>query len=165
MKVGGGSPPHLAIGNYTSVSTGVEVFLASEHRADLVTTYPFHTFHPAASPTQRAAGLAFGRGDVRVGIDVWLGKDALLLSGVRVGDGAVVGARAVVTRDVPPYAVVAGNPARVVRYRFDEATVARLLAVRWWAWPRPRVDRAVPLLLSGDVDAFLDAAEEEGPSY
>jgi lipopolysaccharide biosynthesis protein len=97
------------------------------------------------------------RGDVVIGHDVWLGSGCMILSGVTVGHGAVVAARAVVTRDVPPYAIVAGNPARVVRHRFDAATVAALVAAAWWDRPHDTVTRLVPLLQSGRIADLLAA--------
>jgi len=95
---------------------------------------------------------------------VWVGKGAVSLSGVRVGHGAVVGTRAVVTKDVPPYSVVVGNPARVVKLRFDNATVSRLLKVAWWDWSHERIGEALDQggLLSEDIGAFLDWAERKG---
>ncbi|MEA2220467.1 MAG: hypothetical protein QOJ35_3093 [Solirubrobacteraceae bacterium] len=97
-------------------------------------------------------------GRVVVGSDVWIARGAVVHGGVRIGDGAVVGARAVVTDDVRPYAVVAGDPAREVRRRFDDEQVAALLDVRWWDWPAERIRAHVELLCAGDVDAFLAAA-------
>ncbi|QHL90112.1 antibiotic acetyltransferase [Sphingomonas changnyeongensis] len=146
----------LRMGAYCSVAAGVQVLLGGEHRPDWVTTYPF----PAKDPRFAAIpGHPRTKGDVVIGNDVWLGREAMILSGVTIGDGAVVGARALVTRDVPPYAIVAGNPGVVVRKRFDDATIARLLALRWWDWPAERVARAVPMMLDRDIAAFLDAAE------
>ncbi|MDP3257864.1 MAG: antibiotic acetyltransferase, partial [Bosea sp. (in: a-proteobacteria)] len=107
-----------------------------------------------------AAGIAgshTSRGDVTIGHDVWLGSKSMILSGVTIATGAVVAARAVVTRDVPPYAIVGGNPARILRMRFDEAQVADLMASRWWDLPREAVTGLLPLLMSGRV-ADLAAA-------
>jgi virginiamycin A acetyltransferase len=97
------------------------------------------------------------RGDTVVGNDVWFGMEAMVMPGVTVGDGAIVATRAVVSRDVPPYAIVAGNPARVVKMRFDEATVARLLAVAWWHWPIDRIMRNVDAIAGADIEK-LEAA-------
>ena len=152
----GGSPPTLEIGNYSSIGPDVEVFLAADHRADWVTTYPFTAFHAGA---RGVPGSPSAKGGVVIGSDVWIGAGVAILSGVTVGNGAVVGARAVVTKDVPPFGVVVGNPARVVKHRFDEATVVRLMAAAWWSWPREQVDATVPLLASGNIGAFLAAAE------
>jgi hypothetical protein len=101
------------------------------------------------------------RGDVVIGNDVWIGINAFIGSGLTIGDGAVIGAHAVVTRDVPPYAVAGGNPARVIRHRFAEAQIEALLAIRWWDWPDQVVDRYLPLIMSPDIDAFIAAARGE----
>jgi carbonic anhydrase/acetyltransferase-like protein (isoleucine patch superfamily) len=93
---------------------------------------------------------------VIIGNDVWIGFEAVVLSGVTIGNGAVVAARAMVTKNVEPYAIVAGNPARRVRFRFSPEIVAQLEAIAWWDWPDDHVARAVPLLQSGDVTAFIN---------
>lgn len=146
----------LRVGAYTSIASGVEILLGGEHRSDWVTTYPFSALWPSA---KHILGHPRSKGHVDIGSDVWLATGATILSGVTVGDGAVVGARAVISKDVPPYAVVAGNPATVVRYRFNAATIERLLIIRWWEWPQSRVSRALPYLLSKDINRFLDAVD------
>jgi acetyltransferase-like isoleucine patch superfamily enzyme len=141
----------LRIGRFGSIADGVEILLGGNHRLDWVTTYPFPAL-PGLWPEAAAiTGSDSSRGDVLIGHDVWLGSQCMVLSGVTIGHGAVVAARAVVTRDVPPYAIVAGNPARVVRMRFAEDQIAELLAARWWNWPMPDIRRAIPLLMSDDV--------------
>lgn len=100
-------------------------------------------------------GMPTSHGDVEIGSDVWLGSGALILSGVQIGHGAVVAARSVVTRDVPPYAIAAGLPARVVRLRHSEQQVRQMLEVRWWDWPDDKIREAVPLLSSDRVEEFL----------
>lgn len=146
----------LRIGTYSSFADGVQIFLGGEHRMDWASTYPFTAFEARFSDIK---GHPRSRGDVVIGSDVWIGGEALILSGVTIGHGAVVGARAVIARDVPPYGVVAGNPATLLKHRFPPETVARLLALAWWDWPPERVAAAVPRLLSSDIEAFLDAAE------
>ena len=146
----------LVMGAYCSVAAKVTVLLGGEHRTDWVTTYPFSAILPEY---RDIAGHPRTRGDVVIGNDVWIGREAMILSGVTIGDGAVIGARAVVNRDVPPYGIVAGNPARLVRLRFSEATVARLLEIAWWAWPEERVRRAVPYLLDSRINAFIAAVD------
>ena len=130
--------------------------LGGEHRTDWVTTYPFSEIDPRFAHIK---GHPRTKGDINIGNDVWIGRDAFILSGVTIGDGAVVAARAVVTRNVPAYGVVAGNPATLLRYRFDPEVIERLLRTAWWTWPAERVEAAIPSLLSTDVSAFLDAAE------
>ncbi len=102
-----------------------------------------------------------GGGRIVVGNDVWIGRGAIVRAGVTIGDGAVVGTRAVVTGDVRPYAIVAGDPARELRRRFDDDQIASLLEVRWWDWPAERVRSYAPLLCAGDVDAFLAGARSD----
>jgi virginiamycin A acetyltransferase len=125
------------------------------HRLTGVSTYPFAIF--AGWDGMWDGELAFpSRGDTVVGNDVWIGYDALLMPGVRVGDGAVIAARSVVTSNVPPYTIVGGNPAKVIRSRYDDATVARLLQLAWWDWPVDAITEAIPLISQADVDALAE---------
>ena len=94
------------------------------------------------------------KGDIVVGNDVWIGYEAVILAGVTIGDGAVVGARAVVTRDVPPYTIVGGVPAKPIRRRFDGGVIERLSALRWWDWPVERIAANLEAIQSGDIDAL-----------
>jgi len=150
-----GEPANLAIGKYCSIADGVEIFLGGNHRTDWITTFPFPVMR-AWPEAKRVTGHPSTRGDVSIGNDVWLGAGCAVLSGVRIGNGAVVACRAVVTRDVPAYAIVAGNPAKVVRMRFGADLVRRLEASAWWDWDPARIRQKLPLLLSDDVDRFLD---------
>jgi acetyltransferase-like isoleucine patch superfamily enzyme len=149
-----GDPAHatLRVGRYCSIADEVTIFLGAEHRVDWVTTYPFTVLDPAF---RDVPGHPATKGDVVIGNDVWIGFGALILSGVTIGDGAVIGARSVVTRDVPPYAIAGGNPSRVLRARFSEQEVQDLLRIRWWDWDRARVNASMPLLLSGNVGEFI----------
>lgn len=143
----------LRIGSFCAIATGAKFIMnGANHRMDGVSAYPFVVFHESWRGLFEGEMSFPTRGDTVVGNDVWLGYDCLVLPGVKIGDGAVVGARAVVTGDVPPYAVVAGNPARVVRTRFDEGAVKRLLALRWWDWEIERITRAIPALSRGNVE-------------
>ncbi len=150
----------LKIGKYTSIAAGVKICLA-DHRTDMVSTYPFavlNSYFPAAS---HGAASHVSKGDVVIGNDVWIGAEAFISHGVTIGDGAVIGARAIVTRDVPPYAVVVGSPARVVRHRFAEPLVAALLSLAWWSWPDETVNAYLPLMTTGDVEAFVASARRD----
>ncbi len=148
----------LVIGRYGSIADGVEILLGGNHRLDWVTSYPFPAMPRLWPAAAGIPGSDATRGDVVIGHDVWLGSQCMILSGVTIGHGAAVAARAVVTRDVPPYAIVAGNPARVVRLRFDEATIAALLVTRWWDLPKPQIDALLTLLLGSRIDDFVAAA-------
>jgi acetyltransferase-like isoleucine patch superfamily enzyme len=149
-----GEPANLSIGKFCSIAEGVEIFLGGNHRVDWVTTYPFPVMRHW--PQARAIkGHPATRGDVRIGNDVWLGAGCVILSGVSIGDGAVIGCRAVVSRDVPAYAIVAGNPATLVRMRFSDAQIQALQASAWWNLDPQRIRGLLPRLLSNDVDGFL----------
>ena len=142
----------LRIGAYTSIADDVHIFLGGQHRTDWVSSYPFPAFLDEARVIPNYGG---SRGDVNVGNDVWLASGCTILSGVTIGDGAVVAARSVVSRDVEPYSIVAGNPARHIRYRFEQKTCEALVASAWWAWPEEEVRRIVHLLCSDDFSAFF----------
>jgi acetyltransferase-like isoleucine patch superfamily enzyme len=151
----------LSIGKFCSFADGIEIFLGGNHRMDWVTTYPF----PAIAQWPEAAkipGHPATKGDVRIGNDVWIGAKATILSGVAVGDGAVIGARSVVARDVPPYGIVVGNPARFIRKRFTDDIIRQLLEIRWWDWDVARVRQFLPLLLQPDISKFLVACAKPG---
>lgn len=148
--------PTLRIGSFCSIAAGVQIFLGGEHRPDWVTTYPFSLFWEEA---RHIEGHPRVKGDVVIGSDVWIGTDAMILSGVTIGDGAILGAGAVVAKSIPPYGIAVGNPAHVVRMRFDEETIDRLLTLQWWSWDDEKIKRFLPLMLSDDPHPFLDAAE------
>ena len=99
------------------------------------------------------------RGDIIIGNDVWIGYEAVILSGVTIGDGAIVAARAVVTRDVPPYAIVGGVPAKPIRQRFSNPDIAQLLELRWWDWPKEKIARTIDAIQSGDLEGLKRAAD------
>jgi len=157
-----GEGAKLKIGNFCSIAHGVIVFLGGEHRSDWVTTYAFSVTWPEVAG--HITGHPKTKGNVVIGNDVWIGLNACILSGVTIGDGAVIGAQAVVAKNVPPYAIVAGNPARVIRYRFDEQVIAKLLAIAWWNWPDAEIAQAMPFLLSDDISSFIKYCESKGMS-
>jgi virginiamycin A acetyltransferase len=147
-----GEGTKLCVGRFCSMAENVVILLGGEHHVDWVSTYPFNILFTDATVF---SGHPHTKGDVVIGNDVWIGRDALILSGVTVGDGSVIGARSVVTHDVPPYAIVAGNPARLVRFRFSEHTCEALQQIAWWNWPLSKIKEAWPLLLSQDIEEFI----------
>jgi acetyltransferase-like isoleucine patch superfamily enzyme len=153
LYVGRGERAHLRIGAYSSIATDSVFTLGGNHRPDWVSTFPFRVLWDM--PGAWTDGHPRPEDDIVVGSDVWIGSEALILPGVKIGDGAVVGARAVVTRDVRPYAIVVGVPAREVRRRFSDEQVQALLDLRWWEWPVERIRANVDLLCAPDVDALL----------
>ena len=147
----------LVIGKFVAIAQGAQFIMnGANHAMDGLSTYPFAAFGfvPGEEFGDQAGTL---KGDIRIGNDVWIGREAVIMPGVTVGDGAIVGARAVVSRNVPPYGVAVGNPARTVKHRFDADTVATLLAVRWWDWPVEAIQRHVALIRGADAEALLAA--------
>lgn len=155
-----GDTARVTIGRYCSIAAGVGIMPGGNHRTDWVSTYPFRIRYGLDGATRD--GHPATKGDVVIGNDVWIGTDALILSGVTIGDGAVVGAKAVVTRDVPAYAIVVGNPGRVVGHRFSATERDRLLKIRWWDWPEDVALERVAELNSADIDTFLLRYGSEG---
>ena len=145
----------LIIGSFCSIGSGAAFIMAGNqgHRSDWISTFPF--FWMPEAPAFAGAKNAFRpAGDTVIGNDVWIGSEAIIMPGVTIGDGAVIGTRALVTRNVEPYAIVGGNPAKVIRKRFDDADIARLSEIRWWDWSDEQLKPAMPLLTSGDVAAL-----------
>lgn len=149
----------LHVGRYCAFANDITIMLGGNHRTDWGTTYPFSDFSEQWPEAKGLPSTLWTRGDVVIGSDVWIGAGATILSGVTIGHGAVIGTRAVVTRDVPPYAIVAGNPASVMRLRFSEAQIAALLANPWWEKPRDEVARLIPLLQSERIDDLIGALQ------
>lgn len=147
-----GEGTSLKIGKYCSIGRNVIIFLGSEHRIDWVSTYPFPVLWKEASSIP---GHPSTKGDVVIGNDVWIGFGVTILSGVTVGDGAAIGACSVLIRDVPPYAIIGGNPAQVIRYRFEKETIQKLLRIKWWDWPDEKVKENVHLICSDSTDEFV----------
>jgi virginiamycin A acetyltransferase len=159
----GVGPERLVIGSYCALASGVRFVMPGANHADLgPSTFPFGIFGPPWDDTMDLVMGSAGRGDTTVGNDVWIGYRALVLPGVTIGDGAVVASASVVTADVPPYAVVAGNPARVIRMRFEDDDVERLLRASWWDWPVALVTEHARTIMSGDPAHLERIAIEQG---
>lgn len=162
---GGGDEAKLYVGNFCSIASEVQIFLEEESSVDRVTTYPFASIWPDIAG--HIAPHSTLKRSVVIGNDVWIGKNAKILAGVTlagvtIGNGAIIGAHAVVTKDVPPYAIFVGNPAQLVRYRFDNQVVFKLLSIAWWNWPGEEIAKIMPLLLSNNIDSFLEYCAVNG---
>ncbi|SKA34299.1 type B chloramphenicol O-acetyltransferase [Consotaella salsifontis] len=145
----------LIIGSFCSIGSGAAFIMAGNqgHRNDWISTFPF--FWMSEVPFFDGAENGFRpAGDTVIGNDVWIGSEAIIMPGITIGDGAVIGTRALVKKDVEPYAIVGGNPAKVIRKRFEDGDIARLLELRWWNWSDDELKRAMPILTSGDVPAL-----------
>ena len=143
----------LKIGKFCSIACGAKfLFNSANHALGSLSTYTFPIFYEEWGLDRRSVADAWdNKGDIVVGNDVWIGYEAVILSGVTIGDGAVIGARAVVTKDVPPYTIMGGVPARPIRRRFDEATVETLLRLRWWEWPKEKIARNLVAIQRGEI--------------
>lgn len=145
----------LVIGSFCSIGSGAAFIMAGNqgHRHDWISTFPFY-WMPEVPAFGGARNGFEPAGDTVVGNDVWIGSEAIVMPGVRIGDGAVIATRAVVTRDVAPYSIVGGNPAAPIRTRFDAARIALLLEMRWWDWTDEQLHAAMPLLTDGKVEVL-----------
>ena len=143
----------LHIGDYVQIAAGVKIIMGGNHTHNpaFISTYPFADLD-ALKRSYRPAG------DTRIGNDVWIGMDAMIMPGVTIGDGAIIAARSLVTQDVPPYCMVAGTPARVIRQRFAVQETTRLQALAWWDWPDEQVQALLPLIQQGEVALLEQAA-------
>jgi virginiamycin A acetyltransferase len=148
----------LVIGRFCAIASGATFMLnGGNHLTESVSTYPFAIFGAGWESAMPKAWP--NRGDIIVGNDVWIGFDAMLMPGVTIGDGAVIAAKSVVTADVPPYATVGGNPARVIRFRHSEMDIVQLLRIRWWDWPIERITANLRTIAMGSVEDLVKAAE------
>ena len=149
----------LVIGKFCSIACGAKfLFNSANHTQRSLSTYIFPVlFEEWGLDVDRIPEAWDNKGDIVVGSDVWIGYEAVILAGVTIGDGAIVAARAVVTRDVPPYTIVGGVPARPIRRRFPEKDIQQLLALRWWDWPAEKIAAHLDAIQSGDLEALCQA--------
>lgn len=149
-----GDSERITVGAFCSIANEVVISGGGEHRTDWITTFPMRTAFE--DPLSGKDGHPASKGETRIGNDVWIGTRAMILSGVNIGDGAVIGAGAVVASDVPPYAIVAGNPAKIIKYRFDFNTIKKLQKIRWWEWDINKIKMNTSLLCCSDIEKFLE---------
>lgn len=146
----------LKIGKFCSIACGAKfLFNSANHTLGSLSTYTFPIFFEEWELDPKNVADAWdNKGDIVVGNDVWIGFEAVILSGVKIGDGAIIGARAVVTKDVEPYTIVGGVPARPIRKRFDDKTIEELLRIRWWDQDAEKIKENLPAIMSGDIKLF-----------
>lgn len=147
----------LIIGSFCSIGSGAAFIMAGNqgHRNEWISTFPFF-WMPDVPEFEGAENGYLPAGDTIIGNDVWIGSEAVIMPGITVGDGAVIGTRSLVTKDVEPYTIVGGNPARTIRKRFDERQIAMLLEMKWWEWSSLRLKAAMPIMTSGNVEGLYD---------
>ena len=144
----------LKIGKFCSIACGTKfLFNSANHALDSLSTYPFPLFFEEWNLEKEKVTDAWdNRGDIVIGNDVWIGYEAVILSGVTIGDGAIIGTRAVVTKDVPPYTIVGGVPAKPIRKRFDEKVIKELLKIKWWDWTEEKIARNIENIKTGCIE-------------
>lgn len=147
----------LTIGKFCSIACGARfLFNSANHTLGSLANYTFPLFFEEWELDRANVAAAWdNKGDIIIGNDVWIGYEAVIMAGVRIGDGAVIAARAVVTRDVPPYTIVGGVPAKTIRPRFDDRTAARLLELQWWNWPVEKIRANLPRIMRGEIDKLV----------
>lgn len=144
----------LIIGRFCSIACGAKfIFTSANHTLRSLSTYPFPIFFEEWELDKKQVASAWdNKGDIVIGNDVWIGYEAVILSGVHIGDGAIIGTRAVVTKDIPPYTVVGGIPAKEIKKRYDEETIQKLKQLEWWNWPFDKIQRFLPNIMNGEID-------------
>jgi virginiamycin A acetyltransferase len=147
----------LIIGKFCSIACGVKfLFNCANHTLKSLSTYTFPLFYEDWDLEKSDVATAWdNKGDIVIGNDVWIGYEAVIMAGVRIGNGAIIATRAVVTKDVPPYTIVGGIPAKPIRKRFTDDTIQKLEALQWWNWSFEKIKQSLPYLTSGDIDGLL----------
>jgi acetyltransferase-like isoleucine patch superfamily enzyme len=151
----------LYIGNFCSIAGNIKVFLGGNHRYDWITTYPFGHIHKDIFNKFNGQGHPSTKGDVVIGNDVWIGQNSTIMSGVKIGDGAIIANNSHIVKDVEPYSIVGGNPAKFIRYRFNEQQIYKLLQIKWWNWEDEKINNFTPFLCNQNIDQFINKALEE----
>lgn len=146
----------LVFGKFCAIAAETRFIMTGDHKLDGFSTFPFPIFQNGWEDVYSIADLPT-KGDIIVGNDVWFGYDSLIKGGVTIGDGAIIASRAVVVKDVPAYSIVAGNPAKVVKMRFDEKTIERLIMISWWDWPIEKINQNLSLISGADIDKLEEA--------
>jgi virginiamycin A acetyltransferase len=147
----------LVIGKFCAIAAETRFIMTGDHKLDAISTYPFPIFGQGWEAAFNVFDLPV-KGDIIVGHDVWFGYDSMVMNGVNIGNGAIIAARAVVVKDVPAYSIVAGNPAKVVKMRFDEKTIDRLQKIAWWHWNIEKINQHLKLICHLNVDELEKAA-------
>lgn len=149
---------HIHLGKYNSIGRDCNFFLHANHRVDWITTSSqlWGPVTPEVADMHMSMGHPTCKGDIIIGNDVWIGAKSTIMSGVNIGNGAVIGSNSTITKDVPPYAIVVGNPGKIVKYRFNEKQIESLLKISWWDWTEDRIKTEAMNMWSNNVDEFID---------
>jgi acetyltransferase-like isoleucine patch superfamily enzyme len=148
----------LVVGNFCSIAENVNIYLGGNHRTDWVTTYPFGHLNQNIFNNFNGVGHPSTKGNVIIGNDVWIGSNVTILSGVTIGDGVVIANNSHVVKNVEPYSLVGGNPAKLIKYRFTQEQIEKLLEIKWWFWDDNKINKFTPLLCNNNIDEFIKSA-------
>lgn len=148
----------LEVGSFCSLAANITVYLGGNHNTNWVSTYPFGHIHESTFNTFNGTGHPSTKGDVIIGNDVWIGSNVIIMSGVTVGDGSIITNNSHVVKNVAPYSIVGGNPAKLIKLRFTEEQIASMLKIKWWEWDDEKVNKFAPLLCNPDIDNFIKLA-------
>jgi acetyltransferase-like isoleucine patch superfamily enzyme len=149
----------LYIGNFCSIAKNITVYLGGNHRTDLITTYPFGHIYQNVFNTFDGKGLSNNettKGNVFIGNDVWIGDNVTIMSGISIGDGSVIATNSHVVKNVEPYSIYGGNPAKLIHYRFSQDIIQKLLEIKWWYFDEITLNNNLPLLMNEDINKFID---------
>ena len=148
----------LVVGNFCSIAINCNVWLGGNHRTDLVTTYPFGHIHENIFDNFNGKGHPSTNGDVIIGNDVWIGANVTIMSGVTIGDDVVIANNSHVVKNAETYSLIGGNPAKLIKKRFTEEQINKLLEIKWWNWDDKKINKFTPLLCNQDIDKFITSA-------
>lgn len=153
-----GSESKVIIGKYCSLAPKINIITGGIHPINWVSTFPFRARLNMDGKFED--GMPYTKGNIEIGNDVWIGTNVTILSGIKIGNGAVIAAGAVVSKDVSPYAIIGGNPAKLIKYRFHEDQINLLMKIQWWNWDNAKILKHVPLLSSNNIEDFLISCRE-----
>jgi acetyltransferase-like isoleucine patch superfamily enzyme len=154
------SGERVQIGKFCSLAKDITIFLGGSHRHDWITTFPFGHVELDVFGREQSEGHPSSKGSVLIGNDVWIGQGVTIMSGVRIGDGAVIAANSHIVNDIPPFGIVGGNPGKLIKLRFDEETIARLMNVKWWDFPIDEVNRIKMTISQSPTEEILSELED-----
>jgi len=153
-----GKDAKLVVGNFCSIANNCNVYLGGNHRTDWVTTYPFGHIHQNIFNDFNGVGHPSTKGDVIIGNDVWIGDNVTIMSGVTIGDGVVIANNSHVVKNVESYSLIGGNPAKLIKKRFTDEQIDKLLKIKWWNWEDNKINKFTPLLCNEDIENFIKSA-------